>query len=58
LVDFWGNSDLEFSQKVDVQNETGHSGLKKTGCEKFALALHSFFNETPGEDRLPICPSE
>jgi hypothetical protein len=58
LVDFWGNSDLEFSRKVNAENGTSHSGLQKTGCEKFALELHSFFNETPRGDRLPICPFE
>jgi hypothetical protein len=58
LVDFWNNSDLEFSQKVNAQNGTSHSGLQKTRCEKFALKLHSFLNETPRGDRLPICPFE
>jgi hypothetical protein len=27
LVYLWGNNDLEFSQKVNAQYETGHSGL-------------------------------
>jgi hypothetical protein len=58
LVAFWVNSDFEFSQKVDAQNGTSHSGLQKTGCKKFALELHSFFNETPRRDGLPICPPE
>jgi hypothetical protein len=58
LVDLWNNSDLEFSQKVNAQNGTSTSGLQKTGCEKFALKLHSFFNEAPRGDRLPICPFE
>jgi hypothetical protein len=57
-VDFWNNSDFEFSQKVNAQNGTGHSGLQETGCEKFALKLHSFFNETPRGDWLSICPFE
>jgi hypothetical protein len=58
LVDVWGNSDFEFSQEVNVQNGTSHSGLQKSGCKKFALELHSFLNETPRGDRLPICPFE
>jgi hypothetical protein len=58
LVDFWGNNDLEFSQKVNAQNGTGHSGLQKTGCKKLALELHDFLNETPRGDGLPICPLE
>jgi hypothetical protein len=58
LVDVWGNSDFEFSQEVNAQNGTSHSGLQKTGCKKFALALDSFLNETPRGDRLPICPFE
>jgi hypothetical protein len=43
LVDFWNNSDFEFSQEVDAHNGTSHSGLQKTGCEKLALKLHFFF---------------
>jgi hypothetical protein len=58
LIDFWGNSDFEFSQKINAQNGTGHSGLKKTGCKKFALELHSFLDETPRGDGLPISPPE
>jgi hypothetical protein len=58
LVDVWGNSDFEFSQEVNAQNGTSHSGLQKTGCEKFALELDSFLNETPRGDRMPICPFE
>jgi hypothetical protein len=42
LVDLLGNSDSEFSQKVDAQNGTSHSGLQKTGCKKFALKLQLF----------------
>jgi hypothetical protein len=45
-------------QKVNSQNGTSHSGLQKTGCEKFALKLHSFLDEAPRGDRLPICPFE
>jgi hypothetical protein len=52
LVDLWKNSDLEFSQKVNAQNGTSHSSLQKT--EKFALKFHSFLDESPREDRLPI----
>ncbi len=44
--------------KVNAQNRTGHSGLQKGCCKKLALELHSFFNETPRGDRLPICPFE
>jgi hypothetical protein len=58
LVDVWGNSDLEFSQEVNAQNGTSHSGLQETGCKKFALKLNGFFNGTPRGDRLPICPFE
>ncbi len=56
LVDVWGNSDFEFSQEVNAQNGTSHSGLQKTGCKKFALELDRFFNETPRGDRLPHLP--
>ncbi len=31
LVDVLGNSDLGFSQEVNAQNGTSHSGLQKTG---------------------------
>ncbi len=31
LVDVWGNSDFEFSQEVNAQNGTSHSGLQETG---------------------------
>ncbi len=31
LVDVWGSSDLEFSQEVNAQDRTSHSGLQKTG---------------------------
>jgi hypothetical protein len=58
LVTIWNKINFEFSQKVNAQNGTSHSGLQKTGCEKFALELHSFLNETPRGDRLPICPFE
>jgi hypothetical protein len=58
LLDLWNNSDFEISQKVNAQNGISHSGLQKTGCEKFALKLHTFLNETPGGDGLPICPFE
>jgi hypothetical protein len=56
LVDFWNNNDLEFSQKVNAQNGTSHSGLQETGYEKFALELHSLLNESPRGDWLPIGP--
>jgi hypothetical protein len=42
LADLWSNSDFEFSQKVDAQNGTCHSGLQETGSEEFALKLNSF----------------
>ncbi len=29
-----GTTMTEFSQKVNAQNGTGHSGLQETGCEK------------------------
>jgi hypothetical protein len=58
LVDFWRNSDLEFSQKVNAQNGTSHSSLQKSCCKKLALKLHSFFNAAPKGDWLPICPFE
>jgi hypothetical protein len=58
LADFWRNSDREFSQNVNAQNGTSHRGLQKSCCKKIALKLHSFFNETPRGDRLPICPFE
>jgi hypothetical protein len=58
LADLWNNSDFEFSQKINAQNGTGHSGLQKSGCEKFALKLQSFLDETARGDRLPICPFE
>jgi hypothetical protein len=58
LVDVWGNSDFEFSQEVNAQNGTCHSGLQKTGCKNFSLELHSFLDETPRGDRLPIRPFE
>jgi hypothetical protein len=32
--------------------------LVKNWMEKFALKLHSFLNEAPRGDRLPICPYE
>jgi hypothetical protein len=57
LVEFWGNSEFEFSPKVNAQNGTSHSGLQKTGCKKFALELQCL-NETPRGDGLPICPPE
>jgi hypothetical protein len=55
LAGVWGNSDLEFSQKVNAQNGTGHSGLQEIGNKKFALELDSFLNETPRGDWLLIC---
>jgi hypothetical protein len=58
LAGVWGNSDLEFSQKVNAQNGTCHCGLQEIGNKKFALELDSFLNETPRGDWLPICPFE
>ncbi len=56
MVDLWGNSDFEFSQKVNAQIGTSHSSLQKTGCEKFAVKFHSFLDEPPRGVLLPICP--
>jgi hypothetical protein len=56
LFDLWGNSDFEFSQKGNAQNGASHSSLQKTGCEKFAVKLHSFLDEAPRGVLLPICP--
>jgi hypothetical protein len=56
LVDLWNNSDFEFSQKVNAQNGTGHGGLQKNGCEKFALELHSFFMKPQEGIGCPSAP--
>jgi hypothetical protein len=48
--------DFEFSQKVNAQNVTSHSGLQKTRSEKFAFKLNSSLDESPRGDRLSICP--
>jgi hypothetical protein len=42
LADLWSNSGFEFSQKVNAQNGTCHSGLQKAGSEEFALKLNDF----------------
>jgi hypothetical protein len=51
LVDFWRNSDFEFSLKVRM-------GTATAACRKARLESAQFFNETPRGDRLPICPFE
>jgi hypothetical protein len=55
LIDFWRNSDFEFSQKVNAQDGTSHSGLQEGCCKKLALELHSFLDKTPRGDGLAIC---
>jgi hypothetical protein len=50
----WNNFDFEFSQKVNAQNGTRHSGLQKARSEKFALKLDSSLDESPRGDRLSI----
>jgi hypothetical protein len=55
MAGLWNNIDFEFSQKVNAQNGTCHSGLQKTRSEKFALKLDSSLDESPRGDRLSIC---
>jgi hypothetical protein len=55
LAGVWGNSDPEFSQKVNAQNGTCHSSLQKGRSKKLALKLHGFLNESPRGDGLSIC---
>jgi hypothetical protein len=58
LVDFWKNSDLEFSQKVNAQNGTSDRRLAEYLLSKACLEIAQFYNETPRGDRLPICSFE
>jgi hypothetical protein len=54
VAGLWNNFDFEFSQKVNAQNGTCHSGLQKTRSEKLALKLDSSLDESPRGDRLSI----
>ncbi len=57
VTGLWNNFDFGFSQKINAQNGTCHSGLQKTRSEKFALKLDSSLDLWMNSQGGIGCPS-